>query len=72
MPKRRKYSAGRHCVLASLPLMLLLFVGGTMNIFWIVGLSAVVIIEKSLANPQLFNSAVGAALLLLAVKLVGS
>jgi len=63
---------GRHCVLASLPLMLLLFVGGAMNIFWIVGLSAVVIIEKSLANPQLFNSAVGAALLLLAVKLVGS
>lgn len=63
---------GKHCVLASLPLMLLLFVGGAMNIFWIVGLSTVVIIEKNLAKPQLFNSAVGAALLLLTVKLVVS
>lgn len=61
---------GRHCVLASLPLMLLLFVGGAMNLYWLVGLSVVVSIEKNLANPQFLNSAVGAAILFLIVKLI--
>lgn len=61
---------GRHCALASFPLMILLFVGGTMNLFWIVGLSAVVTIEKSLTNQLFFNSAVGITLLLFAANLV--
>ena len=61
---------GRHCMLASLPLMLLLFVGGVMNLYWLVGISVVASIEKNLSNPQTLNSVVGAAILLLAVKLI--
>ena len=35
--------------------MALLFVGGIMNLFWIVGLAIYVIVEKTLPNSQIIS-----------------
>ncbi len=61
---------GRHCLTASGPLMMLLFVGGVMNLIWILCLSAVVTTEKKLPHPRPFSFVVGAAILILAIKVV--
>ena len=41
------YRYGQNCVGASAPLMLLLFVGGIMNIYWIVALTILTFVEKA-------------------------
>lgn len=50
---------GSCCVIASGPLMLLLFVGGVMNLYWILTLTAIATIEKTLPNPRLFSVTIG-------------
>lgn len=57
---------GTHCLMASAPLMLLLYVGGAMNIFWIIGLSVVVTIEKWRPRAQAFSNFVGVTCFLMA------
>ncbi len=43
--------------------MALLFVGGIMNLYWIVGLAVYVLAEKLLPNPRLFARSTGAVLI---------
>lgn len=54
---------GLNCVVLTVPLMLLLFVGGVMNFYWVVSLSAIVTLEKFLLNPRSFSKSVGVACL---------
>lgn len=42
---------GLHCLGCCWILMLLLFVGGAMNLLWVAGLAAVVLVEKLTAGP---------------------
>jgi predicted metal-binding membrane protein len=44
-------------------LMALLFVGGVMNLLWIVGLTLIVTVEKLLPRGDWFGCAAGAALI---------
>ena len=55
---------GAYCVGCCWALMLLLFAGGVMNLLWIAGLSAVVIIEKTVPFGRAFGWAIGAVLLM--------
>ncbi len=50
---------GWDCVLNSTPLMLLLFVGGVMNLYWIVGLTLLNLMERFLPLPGLISRALG-------------
>lgn len=61
---------GAHCLFASFFLMCLLFVGGVMNIFWIVGLSLIVTVEKLLPAPRLFSAAIGLIFIFAAATIV--
>lgn len=54
-------SYGSNCLTSSFPLMLLLFVGGVMNLYWVVLLTLLVTIEKTLPNPKPFSVAIGIA-----------
>ncbi|KAJ55869.1 hypothetical protein ACMU_08845 [Actibacterium mucosum KCTC 23349] len=65
-------SYGRTCLIATTPMMGLLFVGGVMNIYWIVGLTIVVTVEKSLPSPGWFSTVAGASLLAAAGWLLAS
>lgn len=47
---------GVNCVISTAPMMLLLFVGGVMNLYWIIGLTAVVIAEKTVGTPTVFRA----------------
>ncbi|WP_434054453.1 MAG: DUF2182 domain-containing protein [Roseibium sp.] len=60
-PFRSGLTYGLNCLASSLPLMLLLFAGGVMNVFWVALLTVVVTLEKALPNPKPFSIAVGAA-----------
>jgi predicted metal-binding membrane protein len=53
---------GADCVGCCWMLMALLFVGGVMNLWWIVGLTAIVTVEKLLPWGDWFGRAAGAAL----------
>jgi predicted metal-binding membrane protein len=53
---------GADCVGCCWMLMALLFVGGVMNLWWIVGLTAIVTIEKLVPLGDWFGRAAGAAL----------
>lgn len=66
MPLRAGLQYGTHCMFASFALMGLLFVGGVMNIYWIVVLTLIVTIEKLLPAPRLFSAVIGLGCLLLA------
>ena len=55
------------CMISSAPLMSLLFVGGVMNIYWIVTLSAVNLAERNLGSSRLFSKGVGVACILAAL-----
>ena len=59
------------CMTSSVPLMSLLFVGGVMNLYWIVALSAINLTERSLTSPRLFSKVVGIACILAALCMVG-
>lgn len=52
-------TSGLACVASTGPLMLLLFVGGAMNLVWIVALALVNWLEKRLPNPRPLSFAVG-------------
>ena len=55
---------GSYCLGCCWFLMALLFVGGIMNLFWIVGLTAFVAIEKLTPFGEVFSRVAGAALIL--------
>jgi predicted metal-binding membrane protein len=54
---------GSYCLACCWMLMLLLFVGGLMNLVWIVGIAAVVLIEKVAPAGHWLGKAVGIALI---------
>lgn len=54
---------GIRCLLSSFALMLLLFVGGVMNVYWVVLLTVIVAIERTLTDPTPFRRGVGLACL---------
>jgi len=56
---------GADCLGCCWMLMALLFVGGVMNLLWIVGLTLIVTVEKLLPRGDWFGCAVGAALIAL-------
>jgi predicted metal-binding membrane protein len=62
---------GLYCVGCCWALMLLLFVGGIMNIAWIAGLAVLVFLEKLLKNGRLFHRAAGILLVCAGVGLIG-
>jgi predicted metal-binding membrane protein len=53
------YEAAR-CIANSTPLMGLLFVGGVMNLVWIVGLTVINVLERTLPQPRWISATVGA------------
>ncbi|HET9716248.1 MAG TPA: DUF2182 domain-containing protein [Pseudolabrys sp.] len=58
---------GLYCVGCCWALMLLLFVGGVMNVLWIAALAMLVLIEKVGSSGRIFSRAVGVVLLLAGV-----
>lgn len=69
---------GLYCVACCWGLMLLLFVGGLMNVLWIAGVAAYVLVEKLVPGGEdigrvagVMLSAVGAGLLLSALSVFG-
>jgi predicted metal-binding membrane protein len=54
---------GVYCLGCCWLLMLLLFVGGVMNLFWIGGLAMIVLAEKVLPNGERFARTLGILLL---------
>jgi predicted metal-binding membrane protein len=54
---------GAYCVGCCWMLMALLFVGGVMNLLWVVGLTVIVAIEKLVPRGEWFGRAVGVALI---------
>lgn len=56
---RAGLESGLACIISTGPLMLLLFVGGAMNLVWIVALTLVNLLEKRLSNPRPLSLAVG-------------
>ncbi|NSY38426.1 DUF2182 domain-containing protein [Leisingera sp. ANG59] len=55
---------GTFCLGCCWALMLLLFAGGIMNLYWIAGLALFVLAEKTFPYPRLFTAAAGALLCL--------
>lgn len=55
---------GVFCLGCCWALMLLLFAGGIMNLYWIAGLALYVLAEKHFPHPRLFTSATGVLLVL--------
>jgi predicted metal-binding membrane protein len=55
---------GLYCLGCCWMLMALLFAGGVMNLYWIVGLAAFVFIEKVLVPGRMFGQIIGVGLLL--------
>lgn len=64
------FQHGLYCIGCCWALMLLLFVGGVMNIAWIAGLAALVLAEKLWSRGQLLSRAVGAAAVALGLFLI--
>lgn len=63
---------GAYCLGCCWALMLLLFVGGTMNLVWIVGLAALVLVEKLLSRGPWMERLVGVLLIVAGVWLYAS
>jgi predicted metal-binding membrane protein len=63
---------GTFCVGCCCGLMLLLFFGGIMNLFWIAGLGIYVLLEKLLPQGRWLSYAAGIALFALGLKLGGA
>jgi len=63
---------GTYCVGCCGVLMLLLFVGGIMNLFWIAGLGIYVLLEKLLPQGRWLSYATGIGLFAIGVKLTAS
>ena len=61
---------GAYCLGCCWALMALLFVGGIMNLYWIVGLAIYVLAEKLIPYPRLFSQATGVVLITIGAWLV--
>ena len=61
---------GLYCLGCCWALMLLLFVGGVMNLLWVAAIAAVVFIEKLLARGEWLRRAIGAVALAAALAVV--
>jgi predicted metal-binding membrane protein len=61
---------GVYCVGCCLALMLLLFVGGVMNLIWIAGLSLIVLAEKLLPHGERLRLALGLLLMVAGLGLI--
>lgn len=61
---------GTYCLGCCWFLMALLFVGGVMNLYWIVGLALFVLIEKSFSNGILFGRIAGAGFIVSGLALL--
>lgn len=68
-PLSAGFSHGRDCLTATVPLMMLLFVGGAMNLYWIIGLSMIVTAEKVLPAPSLVSWLTGGFCFVLAARI---
>jgi predicted metal-binding membrane protein len=66
------FGHGAYCLGCCWFLMALLFFGGIMNLYWILGLALFVLGEKVLPRGDLFGRAVGAGLVLWGALLLGS
>jgi len=69
-PLRMGWRHGVFCVGCCWALMTLLFVGGAMNLLWIVGLSLLVLLEKLLPTGHLYSRLTGGVLLAAGVGLL--
>ena len=54
---------GAYCLGCCWALMALLFVGGIMNLYWIVGIALYVLVEKLTPWPQAFSRLTGLVLM---------
>lgn len=63
---------GAYCLGCCWALMALLFVGGIMNLYWIVGLAVYVLVEKLIPYPRLFSQATGTVLIAVGAWLIFS
>ena len=61
---------GAYCVGCCAALMLLLFVGGVMNLVWIAGLSLLVLAEKFLPRGERLSVALGVLLMIAGTGLI--
>jgi predicted metal-binding membrane protein len=61
---------GLYCLGCCWALMLLLFVGGVMNLLWVAAVAALVLVEKLLARGEWFRRIVGAVTLLAALAVL--
>lgn len=61
---------GLHCIGCCGALMLLLFVGGVMNIVWIAGLSILVLLEKVMSDGRNVSRLVGLSLIIGGILLI--
>ena len=61
---------GAFCVGCCWALMALLFAGGIMNLLWIAGIAALVLLEKLLPTGRLIPSVAGAAFMVAGLWLV--
>jgi predicted metal-binding membrane protein len=63
---------GAYCLGCCWALMLLLFAGGVMNLYWIAGIALYVLAEKHLARARLFAPAAGLLLMLAGASLLAT
>jgi predicted metal-binding membrane protein len=63
---------GAYCAGCCWALMALLFVGGVMNLLWIAGLTALVLLEKLAPWGETLGKAIGVALVVSGVWLIGA
>jgi predicted metal-binding membrane protein len=63
-------SHGAYCVGCCFALMLLLFVGGTMNLIWIAGLSVLVLLEKLMPQGEHLRVPLGVLMMVAGVVLI--
>lgn len=61
---------GFYCIGCCWALMLLLFVGGVMNIVWIAGLAILVLLEKVMSDGRNVSRLVGLALIIAGISLI--
>jgi predicted metal-binding membrane protein len=61
---------GLYCLACCWSVMLLLFVGGLMNLLWIIGIAVFVLLEKLLPGGQRLGQAIGAALVVAGAALL--
>ena len=61
---------GIYCIGCCWALMLLLFVGGIMNIVWIAGLAILVLLEKAMSDGRNVSRLVGLALIIAGISLI--